>query len=71
MNMKTSLIPAPDAQPRPLNFHHRTCHVLPPENNLLQYFLDDTEEFTIENKLKINPSKRSREGNKLARVLKF
>ena len=55
--MKNSLIPAPDDQPRPLNFHQRTCHVLPPENNLLQYFLDDTEKFTIENKLKINPTK--------------
>ena len=57
VNMKNSLIPAPDNQPKPLNFHERTCHVLPPENNLLQYILDDTEKFTIANKLKINPTK--------------
>jgi hypothetical protein len=31
--------------------------VLPPENNLLQYYLDDTEQFTLENRMKINPKK--------------
>ena len=31
--------------------------VLPPENNLLQYYLNDTEQFTQDNLMKINPKK--------------
>ena len=31
--------------------------VLPPTNNLLQYYLEDTEAFTNENKMKINGRK--------------
>ena len=57
VNLRKSLNPAPNSQPRPLNFNERTCHVLTPANNLLQYILDDTEKFAIENKMKINPKK--------------
>ena len=57
VNLKTCLIPAPSNQPRPLNYHERTSQVLPSENNLLQYFLEDTEKFTTENKMKVNSKK--------------
>ena len=57
VDLKKSLIPAPSTQPRPLNYHERTCHILAPENNLLQYYLDDTEKFPMKNKMKINPKK--------------
>ena len=46
VNLKTCLIPAPSNQPRPLSYHERTFHFLPSDNNLLQYFLEDTEKFT-------------------------
>ena len=49
INLKKCLIDDPIERPRPLNYHERTMQVLPPENNLLQYYLDNTEQFTIEN----------------------
>ena len=57
INLKTCLLPDPVVRPRPLNYHERTCQTLPVENNLLQYYLDDTEKFAVENKMKINPRK--------------
>jgi hypothetical protein len=30
----------PVSRPRPLNFHERPEHILPPENNLLQFYLE-------------------------------
>ena len=56
-NLKTILVPDPVVRPKPLNYHERTCQTLPVENNLLQYYLDDTEKFALENKMKINPRK--------------
>jgi hypothetical protein len=57
INLKKCLINDPINRQRPLNYHERTMQVLPPENNLLQYYLDDTEKFTLENRMKINPKK--------------
>ena len=57
VNLKPCLIPAPNNQPRPMNYHERTSQVLPSENNLLQYFLEDTEKFTTDNKMKVNSKK--------------
>jgi hypothetical protein len=57
VNLKSSLIPDPVVRPKPLNYHERTCQVLPGQNNLLQFYLEDTEKFTIENKMKVNPRK--------------
>ena len=57
INLKTSLIPAMGTENRPLNYHERTCQVLPYENNLLQWIIEDTEQFTIHNKMKVNPKK--------------
>ena len=39
------------------NFHERTHQILPASNNLLQYYLDDTEKFTNDNRMKINAKK--------------
>ena len=57
INLKKCLVDDPVNRPRPLNFHERTEHILPPENNLLQYYLDDTEDFTRSNLMKINSKK--------------
>ena len=57
INLKKCLINDPINRSRPFNYHERTEHVLPPENNLLQYYLDDTEQFTRDNKMKINSTK--------------
>ena len=57
INLKKCLINDPINRQRPLNYHERTMQVLPPENNLLQYYLDDTEKFTRENRMKISPKK--------------
>ena len=45
IDLKSSLNPAPADKPRPLNYRERTCAVLPPENNLLQFYLTDTKKF--------------------------
>ena len=54
VDLKACLIPDPISRPRPLKFHEGTEHILPPENNLLQLFIRDTERFTQENKMAIN-----------------
>ena len=58
INLKTCLAPDPAQRPAPLNYHERTCSVLPTDNNLLQCYLDDAERFTVNNKMKINPEKK-------------
>ena len=57
VNLKASLIPDPVKRPYPLNYNERTCQILPNRNNLLQYYLKDTENFTNQNKMKVNPKK--------------
>ena len=57
INLKKCLNIDPENRPRPLNFHERTQQILPPANNLLQYYLDDTEKFTNDNMMKINSKK--------------
>ena len=54
INLKRCLKIDLSEKPRPLTFHERTSHFLPPENNLLQYYLTDTEKFASKNKMKIN-----------------
>ena len=41
----------------PRNFHERTGQVLPPEQNLLQHYIRDTEIFVTDNKMQINKQK--------------
>ena len=50
INLKKCLVNNPCERPRPLNYREGTKHILPPENNLLQLYLDDTEKFTKENR---------------------
>ena len=57
VNLKKCLKPIPVKRARPLNYHERTEQILPAENNLLQYYLHDTENFVNENKMKINNKK--------------
>ena len=57
INLKKCLIEDPIIRPRPLNYHERTQQILPPENNLLQFYLEDTEQFTKDNMMRINPKK--------------
>ena len=57
INLKTCLTPDTTERPKPLNYHERTCSVLAPETNLSQYYLDEAERFTLENKMKINQKK--------------
>ena len=55
--MKTSLLPDHVPRPQPLNYHERCKKVLPPANNLLQFYLTDAEKFAKDNLMKINPKK--------------
>ena len=57
VNMKSSLVHDSAQRPKPVNYSERTCQVLPPQNNLLQHYLEDAEVFTFQNKMKINPNK--------------
>ena len=44
-------------RPRPFNYHERTGHVLPAEDNLFQFYIRDTENFVEENRMVINKQK--------------
>jgi hypothetical protein len=57
VDLKSCLVPDPVDRARPLNFHERTGHILPEENNLIQYYIKDTEKFVSDNKLVINKQK--------------
>jgi hypothetical protein len=57
VDLKACLSLDPVLRPRPLNYHERTGHILPSENNLLQYFIKDAEEFVLNNNMVINKRK--------------
>ena len=57
IDLKQCLVPDPVDRARPVNYHERTGHILPAQNNLLQYYVEDTEKFTTENKMVINKKK--------------
>ena len=57
IDLKASIVADPVNRDRPLNYHERTKHILPPENNLLQFFIRDTELFTEQNQMIINKKK--------------
>ena len=54
VNLSRCLVPDPVARPQPLAYHERSCQVLPNENNLLQYYIQDTEEFASRNNMRLN-----------------
>lgn len=57
IDLKKCLVPDPVPRPRPLNYRERTGHILPDVNNLLHYFVKDTEKFVETNNLVINKKK--------------
>ena len=57
IDLKQCLVEDPVIRQKPVNFHERTFHVLPPSNNLLQHYIHDTENFASENKMIINQKK--------------
>ena len=57
INLKQCLIPDPVQRPRPFTFHERNQLILPPENNLLQAYIEDTEKFAVDNQMVINGQK--------------
>ena len=57
VNLKKHLIIDPVSRPHPRTFHERTGHVLPSENNLLQYLITDAQHFATQNKMVINKKK--------------
>ena len=57
INLKSSLVLDTAVRPKPLNYGERTCQIIPGEDNLLQLYINDAENFMIENKMKMNPKK--------------
>ena len=55
INLKEQLVNDPVQRPYPLNYHERTKQVL--QCNTLQENLNKIENFTINNKMKINEKK--------------
>ena len=68
IELKQCLIEDQQKRPRPLNYSERTCQVLPPANNLLQYYIHDAEKFTQNNGMKINKTKRNKLGLSCAKL---
>ena len=56
IELKRQLIPDPMQRPMPLNYHERSRQILP-TGSILQKNLARIEDFTINNKMKINESK--------------
>ena len=56
VDLKSCLIQAPELL-CPLTFSQRTGHCLPSQNNILEYYLEDTEVFTEMNNMVINKPK--------------
>ena len=57
IDLKKCLVTDPVIRPHPRNYHERTGHILPPENNLLQYYIADAEKFVAQNNMQINKKK--------------
>ena len=57
LNLKKCLELDQIIRPRPLNYRERTQHVVPALNNLLQAYIQDTENYSIANKMVINKKK--------------
>ena len=57
INLKKSLMPDPEARPRPYNYHERNGMTLKPEENIVQQELDRFYQFSTQNKFVISKSK--------------
>ena len=59
IDLKECLVDDPVERVRPVKYEERSGHILPPENNLLQHYITDTEQFVISNNMVINKNKTS------------
>ena len=57
IDLQRILIPDSSCHPLPENFHERTGHILPIENNLMQVYICEAEEYADKNKMVINTVK--------------
>ena len=57
IDLQRCLIPDSSCRPLPENFHERTGHILPIENNLMQVYICEAEEYADKNKMVINTVK--------------
>ena len=58
LNLKKQLVKNPDMnQPRPLNFHDRTEHILPESESRVQELLNTIVDYTNTHKMKVNSEK--------------
>ena len=57
LDLKQCLVSDPEQRANSLAYHERTQHTLPPQNNLLQYYIEDTENFASQNKMVLNKNK--------------
>ena len=58
LNLEKTLIKDPDPNPvLPLNFHNRTGHILPRDNNIMQKELDGLITYVQEKEMKVNVDK--------------
>ena len=57
LDLQQCLVSDSEQRAKPVTYHERTQHILPPQNNLLHYYIKDTEHFASENKMVINKSK--------------
>ena len=57
VDLSKDIVNETSVRPLPLIRHKVTGHILPPENNLLQAYMDDLQEFCSSNQLVINEKK--------------
>ena len=57
MDLKACLEVDHTLRPRPLSYEERSGHILPPQDNLLQYYVNDMEDFALENRMVVNKKK--------------
>ena len=57
LDLKKALIKEPLVRQKPLNFHERTGHILPNNNNMLQLTLNNLHKYTVDNLMRINEPK--------------
>ena len=57
VDLKVSLVPDPVNWARPRDLHEGTGHILPQENNLLQFYISDPKQFVQENNMVIKKDK--------------
>ena len=57
VDLKACLTPDPVDRARQRNYHEWTGHVLPEQDNLLQYYIRDAEQFVSENLMVLNKQK--------------